>query len=243
MEILITEAQIQDRVRQLGRQIEADYQGKPLTIVAVLTGSLILLADLIRQIHLPCGWRCSRPAATRARPPTAGALIINEAFVPDVAGRDVLLLDDILDTGHTLATLVHRMSDRGARSVRTAVLLRKIGRQEVYRRSHELTADWIAAALEDPAVRRDLITLLRAMRPEVTRRAAEQLVGFDRPALVVWAALDAVFPIADGRRLAQLLGARFVLVEDSRAFVPLDQPARVAELVAGFVGERSRAAA
>ena len=107
----------------------------------------------------------------------------------------------------------------------------------------ELTADWIAAALEDPAVRRDLITLLRAMRPEVTRRAAEQLVGFDRPALVVWAARDAVFPIADGRRLAQLLGARFVLVEDSRAFVPLDQPARVAELVAGFVGERSRAAA
>ena len=62
----------------------------------------------------------------------------------------------------------------------------------------ELTADWIAAALEDPAVRRDLITLLRAMRPEVTRRAAEQLVGFDRPALVVWAARDAVFPIADG---------------------------------------------
>ena len=52
-----------------------------------------------------------------------------------------------------------------------------------------------------------------------------------------------MFPIADGRRLAQLLGARFVLVEDSRGFVPLDQPARVAELVAGFVAERSRAAA
>ncbi len=53
MDILINEAEIQERVRRLGRQIEADYQGKPLTIVAVLTGSLILLADLIRQIQLP----------------------------------------------------------------------------------------------------------------------------------------------------------------------------------------------
>jgi len=62
---------------------------------------------------------------------TARSLLINESFAPDVTGRDVLLLDDILDTGHTLATLVHRMSERGALSVRTAVLLRKIGRQEV----------------------------------------------------------------------------------------------------------------
>ena len=71
MDILITEAQIQERVRQLGRQIEADYHGKPLTIVAVLTGSLILLADLIRQIHLPLrvallqAWR---PCRCRRRP-------------------------------------------------------------------------------------------------------------------------------------------------------------------------------
>ena len=62
----------------------------------------------------------------------AGPMVINETFVPEVAGRDVLLLDDILDTGHTLATLLARMSERGARSVRTAVLLRKVGRQEVH---------------------------------------------------------------------------------------------------------------
>ena len=63
---------------------------------------------------------------------TAAPLVVNETFVPDVAGRDVLLLDDILDTGHTLATLVRRMSERDARSVRTAVLLRKVGRQQVH---------------------------------------------------------------------------------------------------------------
>ena len=131
MEILLTESQIQARVKELGRQIEADYQGKPLTIVAVLTGSLILLADLIRQIHLPLRVALLQASSYKGATTSAGALIINEAFAPDVVGRDVLLLDDILDTGHTLNTLVHRMADRGAFSVRTAVLLRKLGRQEV----------------------------------------------------------------------------------------------------------------
>jgi hypoxanthine phosphoribosyltransferase len=132
VEVLLSEAEIQERVRQLGQQIEADYQGKPLTIVAVLTGSLILLADLIRQIQLPLRVALLQASSYKGATTTAGALIINEAFLPEVAGRDVLLLDDILDTGRTLASLVRRISERGARSVRTAVLLRKIGRQQVH---------------------------------------------------------------------------------------------------------------
>lgn len=131
MEILLSEDQIQRRVKELGQQIEADYQDKHLTIVAVLTGSLILLADLIRRIHLPLRVALLQASSYKGATTTGGALILNEAFAPDVAGRDVLLLDDILDTGHTLGTLVHRMRDRGALSVRTAVLLRKLGRQEV----------------------------------------------------------------------------------------------------------------
>ena len=131
MEILITEAEIQERVRILGKQIEADYHGRPLTIVAILTGSLIVLADLIREIGIPLRVALLQASSYKGATTTSGALIINETFAPDVAGRDVLLLDDILDTGHTLATLVHRMSDRGALRVRTAVLLRKLGRQEV----------------------------------------------------------------------------------------------------------------
>jgi hypoxanthine phosphoribosyltransferase len=132
LDVLISESQIQERVRELGHQIEADYHGKPLTIVAILTGSLILLADLIRQIRIPLRVALLQASSYKGATTRAGALIINEAFAPDVAGRDVLLLDDILDTGHTLGTLVSRMSERGARSVRTAVLLRKIGRQEVH---------------------------------------------------------------------------------------------------------------
>ncbi len=132
MQVLISEPEIQKRIGELGRQIEADYADKHLTIVAVLTGSLIVLADLIRRIELPLRVALLQASSYKGATTTAGALIINEAFAPDVEGRDVLLLDDILDTGHTLATLVGRMQSRGALSVKTAVLLRKIGRQEVH---------------------------------------------------------------------------------------------------------------
>jgi len=131
MNILITETEISRRIDELGRQIEADYHGRSLTIVAVLTGSLIVLADLIRKIQLPLRVALIQASSYKGATTQAGALIINEAFAPDVAGRDVLLLDDILDTGHTLNTLVHRMMDRGALTVKTAVMLRKRGRQEV----------------------------------------------------------------------------------------------------------------
>jgi hypoxanthine phosphoribosyltransferase len=131
VKILISETEIRERVRLIGRQIDADYHDKPLTIVAVLTGSLIVLADLIRQIEVPHRIALVQASSYRGASTTATTLVINESLAPDVAGRDVLLLDDILDTGQTLSALVRHLTDRGARSVRTAVLLRKIGRQEV----------------------------------------------------------------------------------------------------------------
>jgi hypoxanthine phosphoribosyltransferase len=131
LDVLLTEGQIQDRVGELGRRIEADYEGQPLTIVAVLTGSLILLADLIRRIRIPLRVALLQANSYRGGSTTPGPLALNELFLPNVAGRDVLLLDDILDTGQTLAALVDVMTDLGARSVRTAVLLRKVGRQQV----------------------------------------------------------------------------------------------------------------
>jgi hypoxanthine phosphoribosyltransferase len=147
VDVLISEAQIQERVGALGRQIEADYQGKPLTIVAVLTGSLILLADLIRQIELPLRVALLQASSYRGTTTTAGTLTINEAFLPDVEGRNVLLLDDILDTGHTLSTLVERMKEQRPTSVRTAVLLRKVGRQQVH-----LEPDYCGFAIPDAFV-------------------------------------------------------------------------------------------
>jgi len=131
VETLISESAIQDRVRSLGRQIEADYRDKPLTILAVLTGSLIMLADLVRRISIPHRIALIQASSYKGATTVATTLVINESFAPDVANRDVLLLDDILDTGQTLTALIRHLTDRGARSVRTAVLLRKIGRQEI----------------------------------------------------------------------------------------------------------------
>ena len=131
VELLIDESAIRDRLVAMGRQIEADYRDKPLTIVAVLTGSLIALADLVRQIRIPLRIALVQASSYRGATTTATTLVINETFAPDVQGRDVLLLDDILDTGRTLSALVQHMQDRGAARVRTAVLLRKIGRQAV----------------------------------------------------------------------------------------------------------------
>ncbi len=131
VEPLINESQIRERLNILGRQIENDYRGKPLTIVAVLTGSLIALADLIRQIRIPLRIALVQASSYRGATTTATTLVLNEAFAPDVTGRDVLLLDDILDTGQTLSALAEHLRERGAASVRTAVLLRKIGRQTV----------------------------------------------------------------------------------------------------------------
>jgi hypoxanthine phosphoribosyltransferase len=131
VELLISESMIRDRLKAMGRQIEDDYRDKPLTIVAVLTGSLIALADLVRQIEIPLRIALVQASSYRGATTTATTLVINEGFAPDVAGRDVLLLDDILDTGNTLGALVEHLKDRGAKSVRTAVLLRKVGRQIV----------------------------------------------------------------------------------------------------------------
>jgi hypoxanthine phosphoribosyltransferase len=128
---LIDESNLQARIRAMASQIENDYRDKPLTIVAVLTGSLIALADLVRQIRIPLRIALVQASSYRGAVTTSTTLVINEAFAPDVVGRDVLLLDDILDTGQTLSALAQHLKDRGATTVRTAVLLRKMGRQIV----------------------------------------------------------------------------------------------------------------
>ena len=131
VEVLIPETALHDRLRELGGEVARDYAGKPLTIVAVLTGSLIVLADLIRAVDVPHRIGLVHASSYRGAATTASTLVINETLAPDVADRDVLLLDDILDTGQTLSALVEHIAQRGARSVKTAVLLRKIGRQTV----------------------------------------------------------------------------------------------------------------
>jgi hypoxanthine phosphoribosyltransferase len=131
MEVLLSAEQIQTRVGELARQIAADYHGQPLTIVGVLTGSLVFLADLVRRLDLPLRIGLIQASSYRGAVTAPGELHVGPDLVPDVRGRHVLLLDDILDTGQTIGHLVRHLRDLGSLSVRVAVLLRKLGRQTV----------------------------------------------------------------------------------------------------------------
>lgn len=135
MQTLLTQSQIQDGVRRLAERIAADYRGRPLSILGVMTGSVVLLADLIRQLEMPV--RVGAIHASSYRGETKrGSLSIDASMTPDIAGRDVLIVDDIFDTGHTLAGLADRLAAFSPASVRSAVLLEKIGRRETDYRPH-----------------------------------------------------------------------------------------------------------
>jgi hypoxanthine phosphoribosyltransferase len=131
MDVLIPEDRIRSRVEAIAAQVNHDYAGRPFTVVGILTGSLVFLADLIRRIEHPHQIGLIQASSYRGTATTAGTLVINDSLLPDIKGRHLLLLDDILDTGQTMVRLVEHLLHRGAASVKTCVLLRKVGRQTI----------------------------------------------------------------------------------------------------------------
>lgn len=129
MKELISQQQLADGVQRLAQQIHDCYGSSPLTIIGVLTGSVVLLADLIRQMEMPL--RVGVVQASSYAGMERGELTINSDLMPDIRGRDVLLVDDILDSGHTLKKVIALTQQLGPSSVRSAVLLRKDGCQQV----------------------------------------------------------------------------------------------------------------
>jgi hypoxanthine phosphoribosyltransferase len=127
---LLSKEQLHEGVAAMSRDIETAFEGRQLTIVAVLTGSVVLMADLIRHIDQPMRVGVIQASSYRGATTTRGDLIINSELMLDITARDVLLVDDIFDTGHTLAKVVEKLHDFKPASVRSAVLLRKQGRQE-----------------------------------------------------------------------------------------------------------------
>jgi pimeloyl-ACP methyl ester carboxylesterase len=105
------------------------------------------------------------------------------------------------------------------------------------RRSKERSQAWVEP-LGDPDIRRDVLRFMARIDNADTIAAAPALKAFDRPALIVWTKGDRIFPEADGRRLAADLSAPLEVLDDTRTFIPLDQPDRLAELIRAFVAER-----
>ncbi|MEO8205543.1 MAG: hypoxanthine phosphoribosyltransferase [Chthoniobacterales bacterium] len=123
--ILLREEDILPRLDTLARQINTEYDGKELLLVALLNGSLIFLADLLRRISLPVSFECLRVSSYSGTTST-GTLQFQDLELPAVNKRHVLLIDDILETGVTLDTVRKQFEKKSdASSVRTCVLLKK----------------------------------------------------------------------------------------------------------------------
>ena len=131
MKVLLSKEELHDGVMRMADQVAACYEDRQLTIVGVLTGSVVLMADLIRVMDLPMRVGVLQASSYRGATTTRGELVINSELMLDISDRDVLLVDDIFDTGHTLVQVIERMRAMGPSSIRSAVLLAKQGRQEV----------------------------------------------------------------------------------------------------------------
>ncbi len=141
--ILITDAQLARRVKILAREIEKDFRGREMVVVSLLSGTVMFLADLIRHLNLPLRLDfigvSSYGAGTES-----GELVFTKELRIDVRGRDVLLIDDILDTGKTLSRVIPKLRALKPRRIRTCVLLNKAAR-----RVEKIRADYVGFEIPD----------------------------------------------------------------------------------------------
>lgn len=130
-EILIPADRLQQRICELGAQISQDYAGQDLLLLAVLKGSVLFLSDLMRCITIPHAIDFMATSSYGASTESSGVVRILKDLDEPIEGRNVLIVEDIIDTGHTLSYLVRMLSARMPRSLRICTLLNKPGRREV----------------------------------------------------------------------------------------------------------------
>ncbi|MCI0477499.1 MAG: hypoxanthine phosphoribosyltransferase [Anaerolineales bacterium] len=130
--ILITREQLEKRIRELGEAISRDYSGKDLLLVCVLKGGILFLSDLIRAIHIPHAidfMAISSYGGTRTE--SSGIVRIVMDLNANIANRNVLIVEDIIDTGHTLTYITELLKTRNPTSIKICTLLNKPSRREI----------------------------------------------------------------------------------------------------------------
>ncbi len=145
--VLLTKEEIGERIRQVGAQIASDYQGKKLMMVGVLKGSVVFMADLMRAIDLPCRIDFMAVSSYGSGTVSSGAVKIIKDLDIDLHGYDLLIVEDILDSGKTLHYITKMLSDRGPASIRIVTLLDKPERRTV-----PLTPDYNCFVVPDEFV-------------------------------------------------------------------------------------------
>ena len=141
--VLITDAQLARRVRSLAREIERDYRGREMVVVSLLNGTVLFLADLIRHLSLPLRLDFMGVSSYGAGT-ESGELVYTKELRLDVRGRDVLLVDDILDTGKTLSRVIPKLRALKPQRLKVCVLLDKPSR-----RVEEVAADYVGFKIPD----------------------------------------------------------------------------------------------
>ncbi len=123
--ILVTEEQIRTRTRELAAEIDADYAGKDLLLVGVLKGAVMVMADLARELHHPCEMDWMAVSSYGAGTTSSGVVRILKDLDTDIQGRNVLIVEDVIDSGLTLSWLVGNLKSRHPASVEICTMVRK----------------------------------------------------------------------------------------------------------------------
>lgn len=123
--VVVTEEQIKERLAEMGAQISRDYAGGPLIVVGVLRGAVMVVADLVREISIPLHMDWMAVSSYGDSTKSSGVVRILKDLNSDIAGMNVLIVEDIIDTGLTLDYLKQYLEARGPKSVRIATFLRK----------------------------------------------------------------------------------------------------------------------
>jgi hypoxanthine phosphoribosyltransferase len=143
-EVLISREEIDRRVRELADEISRDYAGKELIVVGILKGAFVFMADLIRVLRIPCRVDFTQLASYGDGTVSSGKVVIKKDIGLPIADRDVLVVEDIVDTGLTLSFLVETLRARAPRSLKVCVLLDKKMRRKV-----PFAADYTGFDIED----------------------------------------------------------------------------------------------
>jgi hypoxanthine phosphoribosyltransferase len=130
-EVLITAEQLQRRIAELAEQIDADYADRELMLVGVLKGAVMMMADLARALRLPVQMDWMAISSYGSGTKSSGVVRILKDLDCDITGRNVLIVEDIIDSGLTLSWLVRNLQSRGPASLKVCALLRKPGAARV----------------------------------------------------------------------------------------------------------------
>ncbi|MDY5007407.1 hypoxanthine phosphoribosyltransferase [Candidatus Allofournierella merdipullorum] len=147
LKVLLSEEQLKEKCAEMGAQITKDYAGKNLLLVTVLKGAVVYMADLMRCIDLPCAIDFMVVSSYGSGTKTTGVVKIVKDLDQDLSGKDILIVEDILDSGMTLSYLKGLLQSRNPASIRIATLLDKPSRRKV-----ELKADYVGFEVPDEFV-------------------------------------------------------------------------------------------